>query len=404
MKTSNLFFIVRRLSFSKRNKGIVHIISLISLIGIAVGTFALIVVLSVFNGFTSVAEKMLEKENPPILISPLQGNSFQYTKDLADIKKMKDVKTVVPVVKQTVLISVHDNQSIVQMIGTDKSYFLYNALDTCIVNGVQTFAGLEEDECVMGMGVALDMGLTKGAEKMGIPVNISVPQNNQDALVPEDMLRTETLFYSASYVTRSELDEGYIFVPIDKARNLLDYSEKDVSELYVVPKDLSKTQSLIKSLKEKIGDKYSVKSLLEQQPVYFRIAKSEKMAVYVILSLIIFIATINIVSTLIILYIQKKKMNYIFSAIGMLEKDLRKIYFNYGMMLNVIGCLIGLVVGVLFCVLQQRFGFIKLAQDSFVVDAFPIKILLWDIIRVVLIVLIIGALSVRIVSKKIKIQ
>mgnify|MGYP004447208347 FL=1 len=403
MDSKNLLFIVRRLNFSRKNKGIVRIISLISLVGIAVVSLALVVILSVFNGFTSVAEKMLEKENPPILISANEGKTFDISVE-KKLKSIADIGTIIPVVRQTVMISVGEYQSIVEMVGTNNNYFKFNPLDTSIVNGKSNFYGLEDDESLLGVNLAMDMGLNKGAEKMNIPIKITVPQNNDEAVIPEDLLKTEIVRYSACYATHSALDNDYIFVPISKARDILDYKETKVTNLYVVPKKVSQTKQIIKDIKKELGNKFSVKSLLEQQAIYFRIAKSEKIAVYIILSLIIFIATINIISTLIILYIQKNKMNYIFRAIGMTKKDIRKIYFNYGMMLNIVGCCIGVVLGVVFCILQEQFGLIKLAEGDFVVDAFSIKIMLWDIIRVVLIVLIIGMLSVKLVSSRIKID
>lgn len=405
MKLRDIFFVVRKLIFSKRNKGIVHIISLISLIGIAVVSFALVVVLSVFNGFTSVAEQMLAKENPPILISAQKGKKFSVSQ-VEQIKNIEGIQTVIPIVNQTILLTIGDERQVVQMIGTDESYFHYNPLDTSIVNGIETFDGLKYGECIMGINLALKMGLNKGAEKMNIPIKVSIPQKQDDAIVVEDMLKTTVFRYTASYITRSDLDDNYIFVSIDNARELLSYKKDEVNYLYVLPSAKYDTEKIIKEIRknENFKENLSVKNIFEQQPLYFRIAKSEKMAVYIILSLIIFIATINIISTLIILNIQKENMNFLFRAIGTTKKDLRNIYFLYGQVINVLGCFIGVIIGVVFCYLQQQFGFIKLTQDSFVIDSFPIKILFWDIIRVIVIVLIIGTISIRMVSKRIKIN
>lgn len=410
MKSKTLFFIVRRLCFSKRNKGIVHIISLISLIGVAIGSLALLVVLSVFNGFTSVAQQMLEKENPPILIETTQGKTFNQNRVLKLLKTSSTQKNnlaIVPIIEQTAMVSVGDKQKIVKLIGTTDEYFKYNHLDTMFVNGKETFFGLKEDVCIMGIGLAVDLGLQKGAERMGIRVQITVPElDNEDATVVEDMLRSENVMFLGAFQTHSALDNEYIFVNIDKARELLNYKAEDVTALYDIPKQNIDKDKYIIARKESLKglQNISAKNLLEQQPLYFRIVKSEKLAVYVILSFIIFIATINILSSLIILYIQKRRMNYIFRAIGTTKRDLRKIYFYYGITINVVGCLLGVLVGLVFCLLQQEFGLIKLSEENFVVNAFPIKILFWDIIRILLIVLIIGGVTIKIITNRLKIK
>jgi ABC-type lipoprotein release transport system permease subunit len=180
--------------------------------------------------------------------------------------------------------------------------------------------------------------------------------------------------------------------------------ESEVNNFYIIPEDKKQTDKIAAQLRNILGKDYSVKNVLQQQSVYFRIVKSEKLAVYIILSLIIFIATINIVSTIIILNIQKYKMNNILRAIGTTVKDLRKIYFGYGMMINILGCLFGIILGIILCIVQQQFGIIKLANNSFVVDAFPVKILFKDIIIVLIIVLLIGGLSVRMITSRLKVK
>ena len=410
MKKKNLFFIVRRLCFSKRNKGIVHIISLISLIGVAIGSLALLVVLSVFNGFTSVAQQMLEKENPPLLVEATQGKTFKQNKVINLLKQsptQKNNLTIVPIIEQTAMVSVGERQKIVRLIGTTDEYFKYNPLNALLVNDRENFIGLDEQVCIMGIGLALDLGLNKGAEKIGIKVQITVPElENEDATVVEDMLRSENVMFAGAFQTRSALDNEYIFININKARELLNYKEDEVTALYDIPQHnidkeryITERKALLKGLQN-----ISTKNLLEQQPLYFRIVKSEKLAVYVILSFIIFIAIINILSSLIILYIQKKRMNYILRAIGTTKKDLHKIYFYYGITINVVGCLLGVVVGLVFCFLQQEFGLIRLSEENFVVDAFPIKILFWDIIRILLIVLIIGGITIKVITNRLKIE
>ncbi|MBR1770271.1 MAG: ABC transporter permease [Bacteroidales bacterium] len=409
MNKRTLLFIVSRLCFSKRNKGIVHIISLISLIGISVGSLALVIVLSVFNGFASVAGQMLAKENPPLLISAKEGKTF----DEREVRNLllkdgnkENTLTLVPAVEQTAMISFGDNHRIVKIIGTTDDYFKYNALDASLVFGKENFGGLEYNSCLVGIGLAMDLGLNRGAEKMNLPLTITVPRADvQEAVLAEDMLFAAKVTYSACFRTQSDLDNGYVLLNIDKARELLGYGAHEVTSLYDIPKPEADKEEYTMQRKTLLSGVKNIKAedLTEQQPLYFRIVKSEKFAVYVILSFIIFIATINILSSLIILYIQKQRMNSILRACGLMKKDLKKIYFFYGMTINVAGCLSGIVLGLIFCFLQQNFGLIRLNEENFVVNAFPVKILAGDIIRIILIVSLIGLFTIRIISSRLKI-
>lgn len=423
MNLKTLAFIIRKLTLSKRNKGIVHIISLISLTGVAVVSFALIVVLSVFNGFTDVAEKMLEKTCPPLLIEPAKGKvipsdivrkitDMQYRNDKLQDTKNKGNNPIsisrnqfrtLPVISATAMISVSDSRSVAVIEGIDSSYLYFNPLDSMIINGKDVFNMQDSLFCIMGINQAVYLGLNKGAEKMNIPVKITVPDTkNDEAIVVEDKLSSTKVIYQASFQSHSELDDGIVFIHIDKARQLLNMNPDECSALYILPQKGTNINKLKTDLQKQTGNTCSVKTILEQEPVYFRIVRSEKLAVYIILAFIIFIACINTISTVIILHIQKEKMNKIFRTMGMRLKDLRKIYFSYGITINTAGCLIGITAGLILCLLQQHFGLVKLAEDSFVVDAFPVKIMIKDIIIAFILVFIIGGLSVRTVSSRIK--
>ncbi|MGP1515351.1 MAG: FtsX-like permease family protein [Bacteroidales bacterium] len=409
MKLNILTFITRRLIFSNRNKGIVHIISLISLIGVAVGSFALVTVLSVFNGFTNVAQTMLEKTCPPLLIEPIKGNIidtniiFGKTIKHNGFSPSLEKALYIPVVKTTAMISVGSQRNIITLMGIDERYFQYNALDSCIVNGNDVFNSRDSLFCLMGINQAAMLGLNKGAEKMDIPVRLTVPAtNNRNAMVIEDKLTSIYVLYQASYQTHSDLDEGIVFISLYKARKLLNMSPSTCNSVYVLPKKEIDIKKIQQELQKYLTNSYTVKTILEQEPLYFRIVKSEKLAVYIILAFIIFIASINIIGTIIILHIQKEKMNKILRTMGMRLKDLRKIYFLYGMSINFWGCLLGISLGLVVCFMQQQFGLIKLMKDAFVVDAFPIKVLFRDIIIVFVLVLSIGGLSIRAITSRIK--
>ncbi len=380
-----------------------HIISIVSLVGIAVVSCALVLVLSVFNGFTSVAQDMLSKQCPPILVSAKQGNVISYNV-IKQLDTIEQIQVNIPIIKQSAMVVALQEKIISQIIGIDSSYFLYNRLDTCLEDSPKgVYPPIDSNFCLMGIGTAIDLGLGKGAQKMNISINIVVPNtNNKEALILEDKLSSIEVRYSDCFQTHSDFDDNTTIISIQRARELLSLPDSTCNYIYVIPKtkDIKSLQS--KMEKVLLANNLQSQNVLQQQPVYFRIVKSEKLAIYVILAFIIFIATINIISSVIILYIEKQKMNKIFRAIGLQVKALRNIYFFYGLSINIIGCLLGVFLGICLCLLQQHFGIVTLAKDSFVVDAYPVRIFASDIIKVIIIVLFIGALSIRLVTQGIK--
>ncbi|MBQ7984301.1 MAG: ABC transporter permease [Bacteroidales bacterium] len=402
MNFRTLSFIVRRLCFGKKQRGIVHIISLIALTGIAVGTLAMVTVLSVFNGFTDTAGNMLKNTCPPLLAEPVKGRIID--KELCvKLSDVKGVSHVIAVIKQTALMTVGENRSVVTVMGIDSSYFYYNALNEKIVNGKEMFSSMDSLTCITGVNQAVDMGLNRGSEKMSIPVKLTVPNTEpNDAMVMDDNLKSINLVYTACYQTHSDLDQDFVFISYQRAAELTGIDTDKCNYLYILSDNENNIENIQKKIQEILPAEYSVKNILQQEPVYFRIVKSEKLAVFIILAFIVFIATVNIITAMIILYIQKEKMNGIFLAIGMRFKDLRKIYFAFGTVINTLGCITGLVAGLILCLIQQHFGVVKLAKDSFVVDAFPVKIMFTDILLTFAAVIIIGCLSVYAVTLRIK--
>ncbi len=402
MRTKVLLFITKRLVFSKQNKGIVHIISLISLISIAIGTFAMVVVLSVFNGFTNVAQTMLERTSPSLLIEPTKGKLLPTNIIDSVTEKQMDFLSI-PVIKTTALVSFGPNRHIANIIGIDQRYFAFLDLDTAIVSGKEVFDIKDSLFALTGINISSMIGLGDRAELMNLPIKITVPNtSSKDAMVLEDKLKTILITYQGSFQTHTDLDENTVFISLNKAREILNMPSSTCNYLYIIPNNKSNIDNIQNKLQNKFKDRYNVKNILEQEPLYFRIVKTEKLAVYIILSFIIFIASINIISAIIILYIQKEKMNKILRTLGVRIKDLKKIYFTYGFFINLLGCCCGICLGIIVCLLQQHFGIIKLAQNAFVVDAFPIKIMFRDILSIFLVVLLIGSLSIHAITTRIK--
>ena len=200
----------------------------------------------------------------------------------------------------------------------------------------------------------------------------------------------------------STMDETDVFLPISFARNLLEYENNEVSAIYVSAKNEKDIPKLKEDIEQIVGNKYVVKDILEQDPLYQKVVRVERLGVYAILSFIIFVATFNVMGSLSLLIMDKKKDIQILRSMGASLSVVRKIYFFNGLMLSFIGALIGLLFGIGFCLIQQHFGLIKMGGDNLIVDAFPIVLKFMDIMSIFLLVLSIGTISVAIMVSRIK--
>lgn len=392
-----------RYFFSKKELKVINIISLISLIGVGVVTMALLIVLSVFNGFTSLASDMLSYSNPDLIIEPNKGKVINLEEiKTKQIESIKQVQAITPVIKESVLISFENTQSIVDMYGVENEFFRISNIDTTIQIGNTSLYTNGKPNCILGYSLMLRMSLYQGAEKHNIPIQFCIPKKNPTTvIVPEDNLNISKALFSGSFMTRSEIDDNVAIVPLSFAQNLLELLPNQVSSLNIKLKDSEKTEKVRREIEKIIPKTYVVKNRLEQDPVYYKVVKAEKLAVYIILGFIIFIASFNIMGALSLLIMIKKKDIMILRTMGATKKDIRRIFFINGVMMSVIGMICGLILGIIFCLLQQHFGIIKMGS-SYIIDSFPIKIYITDILAIFSMVVIISCLCTAIMSRKIK--
>jgi lipoprotein-releasing system permease protein len=232
-------FVALRYFFQRKNWNVVHIISIISLVGIGVASMALIIVLSVFNGFTDVAERMLAFSNPDIIIESQKGKSFSLNDvDAEKIANVVGVKNCVNVVSETVLMSFADRQTIVNMIGTTEDYTKLNSIDSTMRIGTFSLGSSSAPNAVLGLSLAINLGIGKGADKMNLMLHFCSPKNNSSlSFVPEENLNEDKAVYSGSFMTAGDMDADVAFVPLAFAQNLLEYEQDRISSIHVSVED-----------------------------------------------------------------------------------------------------------------------------------------------------------------------
>ena len=392
-----------RYFFTKKELKVINIISLISLIGVGVVTMALLIVLSVFNGFTSLASDMLSYSNPDLIIEPNKGKIVNIKEiDTEKIKSIPNIQAITPVIKESVLISLENAQNIVDMYGVEDEFFRISNIDTTMYLGSTSLYSKGKANCILGYSLMLDMSLYQGAEKLNIPIQFCIPKKSPTTIiVPEDNLNIRKAIFSGSFLTRSEIDNNVAIVPLSFAQELMELNTNQVSNINIKLKNIKHSNETKAELEQILSKNYIVKNKLEQDPVYYKVVKAEKLAVYIILGFIIFIASFNIMGALSLLIMTKKKDIMILRTMGATKKNIRSIFFINGVMMSIVGMICGLILGLIFCFLQQNFGLIKMGS-SFIVDSFPIQIYFTDIIAIILMVATISCLCTGIMSRKIK--
>ena len=387
-------FIANRYLLGKKSHNLINIITWISIVGISVGSFALIVVLSAFNGLEQVISSMNSRLAPDLQVAPAKGKTLDLTSfPLGKIEEMPGVTYVVPTITEDALFRADDKQHIGQVKGVGVAYQEIERMDELIHGGVDLMlSDGNQDYAIPGSGVAWHLGINTYSPYAMMRVYVP-KRGNASQLSLENGFNTGVLTAQSVFVTEQEIDEQLVLVPFDWLSNLLEYHDKASNvELFLAPKaDVNKIKKDVKAL---LGEGYFVKDQQEQQETLYKIMRSEKWAVYAILTFILILATFNVVGSLSMLMIDKRKDTGILKAMGADSGLIQRIFMHEGLLIAVAGGIIGLLLGIVVVLLQQRFGFVKFGHGgSYIVDAYPVLLKLKDVLLVFATILVVGCTS-----------
>ena len=388
-------FIANRYLLAKKSHNLINIITWISILGISVGSFALIVVLSAFNGLEKVISSMNNRLTPDLQIATVKGKTIDLTTfPLGQLKAVQGVDYVIPTITEDALFRANEKQHIGQVKGVGLEYQQIDRLNE-VVFGDTDLVLSDEDEhyfAVPGAGVAWYLGIN--AYNPYAMVRVYVPKRGNASLMSlENSFNSDVLTVQSVFSTEQEQDEKMVLVPFDWLSELLEYEDKANNvELFLAPNaDINKVKKAVTSF---IGDDYVVRNQQEQQETLYKIMRSEKWAVYVILTFILILATFNVVGSLSMLMIDKRKDTEILKAMGADNRLIQRVFMNEGLLISVAGGLIGLLLGVILVLLQQQFGFVKFGTGgNYVVDAYPVLLKLKDVLLIFATILVVGCTS-----------
>jgi ABC-type lipoprotein release transport system permease subunit len=385
--------IARRYLFSKKSHNAINIISAISAIGVAIGTMALVVVLSVFNGFEGLISDMFSAFDPELRISLSQGKSFDLQQtDVQKVKQLKSIAIFTEIVEENALLRFKDKQMPATVKGVSENYAQLTEIKKIISDGkFELFDGAFE-RIVPGVGVANTLGLSAFFVD---PIFIYAPKRNSkiNLLRPETSFNQTACFASGIFTTNQvQYDDKYVLVSLKQARQLFDYDSTVVTAIELKLISNSKIDIVKKEIESILGPNYQVKNRFEQQESFFKIMKIEKWITFLILSFILLIASFNIIGSLSMLIIDKKSDISTLESLGANKKQIRRIFLFEGWMISATGAIFGIILGTAICLLQEFFGLLKLG-NGFVVDAYPISTNLMDIVLIFFTVLFMGFIA-----------
>jgi len=374
---------------------VINIISGISVIGVGIGTMALIVVLSIFNGFDGLLKNLFYSFDPDLKVISTEGKSFQPDSAvLASVENHPDVAVFAKVIEENALLRYDDQQFIATLKGVDSSYVYVSGVDTMMTAGEFKLYDRGVPLAVAGQGVAykLSLGINRHT-----PIKCFVPKRDArftgSFMDASSAINQKNLYTAGYFSIQQDFDNQYVFVPIAFARDVFEYHD-ELSALEIKLKTDAKVESVKTELQNLLGPDFKVQNRYEQHAFFYKIMASEKWAVFLILSFILLIASFNVIGSLTMLIIDKKEDIYTLRSLGADNRAISRIFLFEGWLITAVGAVVGLVMGALLCWVQIRFGLISLGgSGSFIIDAYPVETRGIDFVIVFFTVMLIGFLA-----------
>lgn len=384
-------FIAGRYLFAKKSHNVINIISAISAVGMAIGTAALIIILSIYNGFDELVKSTLSNLEPDILITPAKGKVFIPNGETFDrIRQNPLIDEYDLILQENVFVDYDGHQGIAKAKGVDSAFEAESPLAEHITNGEFSLHKGQLPQMVVGAGLAYKMGMNP-AFLASAELYFPIRDRNFSLANPAASIETVRMRPSGIFSVNQQIDDDLMIVPIEEMRKLLGY-EEEVSGVEIrlaegsTAKDI---RSAIKHIQKELGPEFKVLDRFRQNPSLYKMMRYEKAAIFLILIFVIIIIALNIFGSITMLIIEKKDDIETYRSLGATDQMLRRTFTLEGWLISLLGLAAGLVVGIGFSLAQQHFGFIKM-PGSFLVNAYPVILQWQDVLATIAGVALIG--------------
>ncbi len=368
---------------------------MVSMAGVCIATIAMVCAMSVFGGFQSLVGGLLSKFDPEIKIVATEGKTFNpQTKEFQEIKNMDGIAVFSEILEDNVMLRYRGRQVPAALMGVSENFKQLVDIDSILFDGEFKLKDDVNNFGTIGIDLAMKVGIGAG---FSYPLEVYAIKRKEKINManPSSSFSTDFVYVTGVFRTNQEIyDTQKLIVPIEMTRKLFDY-ETEVNSIELRLKDIKKSDQIQSEIENILGSKYKVQNRYQQQETTFQMMKIEKWVTFLILAFICLIAVFNVVSSLSMLIVEKKDDIFILRNMGANNTLISRIFLFEGWMISVIGAFSGVILGVLLCFLQQKFGFIKLGSGGgiAIVDAYPVVVSFSDVCFVLATVLIIGLLA-----------
>ncbi|MDB5190866.1 MAG: lipoprotein releasing system transrane protein LolC [Segetibacter sp.] len=384
---------------AKKSTTAINIISWISVLAIAVGSAALILVLSVFNGFEDLVKSLYSDFYTDVRIVSANDKFLTLSpQQIEQVKKTKGIKGITLVAEEKAVIVNGDFQSIVYLKGVDENYTNVSGLAKHITKGKFYLGTSQEPALILGAGIENAVGVEPGMELM--PLTVYLPNRKATSFTTLDALNSYNANVTGSFTLQQDFDNKYAITNIDFVKYMLDLGEYEYSSVEVALQKPLEMDEMKSTLQRVLGKDFLVQTRFQQNQSLYTAMQIEKWVIYGILSLILVVAAFNMIGALTMLVLEKQKDIAVLQAMGANQAYIQRIFINEGFVLAAMGGLTGIVLAAVICFIQLKFKLVKLAGGSFIIDYYPVKMVFGDFILVISTILIIALLAAWIPSRK----
>ena len=393
--------IARRYLFS-RKLSLVNVISFIAILGVAGMSAALVVILSVFNGFDSIISSMVNQFDPDMKIAPVKGKTFTMPQDIrSQLSNIEGVEGVSFTVEETALFQYDNYQYIATIKGVDNGYAQVCDIPANVIIGEYL---LQDTSGVPFAIVGSDIAANLWVQPNGLtPMKIYAPRRTAKVSTsPAEAFSSGLLMPSGVFHIHQDFDAKYVIAPLSFTKESLELDDDEFSAIEI--RTNGDDDAIATRIRQLIGDNFTIKNRYQQQDTLYKIMQSEKLSIFVMLTFIIIIASFNIVGALAMLIIDKKGDIATLSHLGANNGFLRKIFVRTGQLITITGVISGIALGLLVCWLQLNFQLLTFPEGSYIIDAYPVEVRFWDVIATAVIVTAIGFLAALIPTRRLFVE
>ena len=385
---------------AKKTTNAINIIAWISITAIIIGTAALVLVLSVFNGFEGLVKSLYSSFYTDIRIAPLSGKTITVTpQQLQQLKGLNSVKNFSLTIEEKALVQNGENQSVVHLKGVDENYRYVSGVADHLVNGQYDIGTADAPKLIVGAGVEGALGIQ--ADRNIFKLNVYLPRKSNTEMVNmlED-ISSDTIRSSAAFMIQQDFDNKYAITNLAFVKNALKWEENEYSNIEIAVKDPGNADKVKEQLQPIFGKDYKIQNRYQQNQSLYAVMNMERWVIYGVLCLILVVAAFNMIGALTMLVLEKQKDISVLHALGANKSFIQRIFLSEGMLLALVGGGAGMLLALLIAVLQINFHLIPLSGGSFLIDYFPVKLRLMDFLLVGATVFVIAIIASWLPSRK----